>query len=328
MNHHSQETLREGSHRQLPPPPPPGGPNDPDDPNGSDGSHGQDRAPQRSGRSSGGNGPLPPPPPRGDDGGGDGSGSSGDESDNHPRRNGQMGSYQSSTIPCGARNEEAYSCFHGLVHDRICRFIDDHLMVCLRLPEGVKPPQLDIKSVKPYDGDPSMEILWDWLKSLVIHLETQQLGGPDHDWEQKLIIELVLTGKAKKWYHDHVIEIDNSHEWTFTTEAQTKFEKATFMERGGSIEGFRDLLESYIRNMTLKPDDYIVWKLFMKRIPPAMRNAILEDHLRVELNTLDELVLSGKAWEDTERSKKEYMGRDMPLAHKAGDRASSSRDQP
>lgn len=52
-------------------------------------------------------------------------------------------------------------------------------MVCLRLPEGVKPLRLDIKSVKLYDGDPSMEILWDWLKSLVIHLETQQLGGPN-----------------------------------------------------------------------------------------------------------------------------------------------------
>ncbi len=49
----------------------------------------------------------------------------------------------------------------------------------------------------------------------------------------------------------------------------------------------------------MKPDDYTIQKLFMKRIPHAMRNAILEDHLHVELNTLDELVLSGKAWEDT-----------------------------
>ncbi|KAK0430215.1 hypothetical protein EV421DRAFT_1913211 [Armillaria borealis] len=212
-----------------------------------------------------------------------------------------------------------------------------------RLPEGVKPPQLDIKSVKPYDGDPSMEVLWDWLKSLVIHLETQQLGGPDRDRERKLIIEPVLTGKAKKWYHDHVIEVDSARIWTFTSvilalydrfihdsvmqEARSKFEKATFAEGGGTVEGFRDLLESYIRNMTMKPDDYTVRKLFMKRIPHAMRNAILEDHLRMELNTLDELVLSGKAWEDTEHSKKEYAGKETPLTHRLGDRTPGPRDQ-
>ncbi len=52
--------------------------------------------------------------------------------------------------------------------------------------------------------------------------------------------------------------------------------------------------------MTMKPDEYMVRKLFMKWIPHTMRNVILEVHLWVELNTLDELVLSGKAWEDTE----------------------------
>ncbi len=80
--------------------------------------------------------------------------------------------------------------------------------------------------------------------------------------------------------------------------------------------------------MTLKLDNYTVRKLFMKRIPPTMRNAILEDHLRVELNTLDELVLSGKAWEDTEHSKKEYAVRDATPAHKSGEKASRLRDQP
>ncbi len=77
----------------------------------------------------------------------------------------------------------------------------------------------------------------------------------------------------------------------------------------------------------MKPDNYTIRKLFMKRIPHAMRNAILEDHLRVELNTLDELVLSGKAWEDTERSKKEYTGKEAPIPHRSGDRPSGSKDQ-
>ncbi len=79
--------------------------------------------------------------------------------------------------------------------------------------------------------------------------------------------------------------------------------------------------------MIMKLDKYTVHKLFMKRIPPAMRNAILEDHLWVELNTLDELVLSGKAWEDTEWSKKEYASKDVITRHKSGNRASRSKDQ-
>ncbi len=139
-----------------------------------------------------------------------------------------------------------------------------------------------------------------------------------------------------------MIEVDRSCDWTFTTvvlalydqfihdsvmqEARTKFKKATFVEGGGTVEGFQDLIKSYIHNMMLKPDDYMVQKLFMKQIPPAMRNTILEDHLRVELNMLDELVLSGKAWENTERSKKEYGARDTPPAHKSRDKSMGSKD--
>ncbi len=37
----------------------------------------------------------------------------------------------------------------------------------------------------------------------MVYLEASQLGGPDRDREHKLLIEPVLTGAAKKWYHDH-----------------------------------------------------------------------------------------------------------------------------
>ncbi len=153
------------------------------------------------------------------------------------------------------RNEEAYQRFRGVIHDKIHRFIDEHLTVRIKLPDRVKPPQLDIKSVKPYDGDPSMEVLWDWLKSLVIHLKTQQLGSPDCDQEQKLIIEPVLTGKAKKWYHNHIIKVDSNKIWMFTLvilalydrfihdsmmqEARSKFKKATFAEGGAPLRDSR-----------------------------------------------------------------------------------------
>ncbi|PBK86005.1 hypothetical protein ARMGADRAFT_1035977 [Armillaria gallica] len=196
----------------------------------------------------------------------------------------------------------------------------------MRDPSILHLYDMEDQDIKPYNGDLSMEVLWDWLKSLVIHLETQQLG------------------KAKKWYHDHIIEVDSNKTWTFTSvilalydrfihdsmmqEARCKFEKATFAKGGGTVEGFQDLLESYIRNMTMKPNDYTIQKLFMKRIPHAIRNVILEDHLHMELNMLDELVLSGKAWEDTEQSKREYAGKDASTLHRSGEWASGHRDQP
>ncbi len=58
-----------------------------------------------------------------------------------------------------------------------------------------------------------------------------------------------------------------------------------------------------------------------------MRNVILEDYLHVELNMLDELILSGKAWEDTEHSKKEYARKEAPKPHRSGDWSSRLKDQ-
>ncbi len=70
----------------------------------------------------------------------------------------------------------------------------------------------------------------------------------------------------------------------------------------------------------------MVQKLFMKQIPHAMRNAILEDHLHIELNTLDKLVLSRKAWKDTEQSKREYARKDTPTLQKHNDCLSGLKD--
>ncbi len=196
-----RDASHEQRHSQGPPRPPPMGPNPPGgpgEPGESDNGESENEPPRwnsgsRRGcgehgqidyrRPAGGDGPPPPPPPGG---GGRGSHSSSDNKDEGSRRSPSVwygGSRRSSTIPRGMRNEEAYQRFRGVIHDKIRRFIDEHLTVRIRLPNGVKPPRLDIKSVKPYDGDPSMEVLWDWLKSLVIHLETQQLGGPDCDRE-------------------------------------------------------------------------------------------------------------------------------------------------
>ncbi|KAK0211840.1 hypothetical protein IW262DRAFT_1467237 [Armillaria fumosa] len=112
-------------------------------------------------------------------------------------------------------NARALNDHRRQMHDRIERYIDEHLHVHLHLPDGVKAPRLDTKNISSYTGSSSVSEFWTWLKSLVIYLETSQLGGLDRDRERKLLIEPVLTGAAKKWYHDHVIEVDEYANWTF-----------------------------------------------------------------------------------------------------------------
>ncbi len=95
--------------------------------------------------------------------------------------------------------------------------MDKHLRVRVHLPEGMKAPRLDSKNIPPYAGSSSVAEFWTWIKSLVVYLEASQLGGLDRDREQKLLIEPVLSGVTKKWYHDHVIEVNEYSNWTFVS---------------------------------------------------------------------------------------------------------------
>ncbi len=79
---------------------------------------------------------------------------------------------------------------------------------------------------------------------------------------------------AKKWYHDHIIEVNEYSNWTFISviiglynqfiynlamqEARSKFDHSTFTDGGGTAEGYCDLLQTLIHDMTRKPDNYTV----------------------------------------------------------------------
>lgn len=220
------------------------------------------------------------------------------------------------------RNARALGDHRRQMHARIERYADEHPRVHVHLPDGVKAPRLDSKNVSPYTGSSSVAEFWTWFKSLVVYLETSQLGGLDRDRERKLLIEPVLAGAAKKWYHDHVIEVNEYSNWTFVSviiglynrfihdlamqEARSKFDRASFSEGGGTAEGYCDLLQTLIRDMTRKPDDYTITRRFVTGLPHDMRGAVFDDRLNVEVNSLDEFVESAKAFKVTERSKKEY----------------------
>ncbi|KAK0499325.1 hypothetical protein EDD18DRAFT_1349506 [Armillaria luteobubalina] len=172
------------------------------------------------------NPPAPSGPPGGGgplsgDGSHNGDPGESDEDENNP----QVGyyDYQGNTHATDRShnrtecNTQALGNHRRQMHDWIERYVEEHLRVCLHLPDGVKAPRLDAKNVHPYTGSSLVADFWTWLKSLVVYLETSQLGGLDRDRERKLLIEPVLTGAAKKWYHDHVIEVDEYANWTFVS---------------------------------------------------------------------------------------------------------------
>ncbi len=115
------------------------------------------------------------------------------------------------------QNALALSNHHRQMHNRIEQYVNEHLQVRVHLPNGVKVLRLNSKNITPYTGSSSVSEFWTWLKSLVIYLEMSQLGGLNRDRECKLLIEPVLTGAAKKWYHDHVIEVNTYVNWTFVS---------------------------------------------------------------------------------------------------------------
>ncbi len=80
--------------------------------------------------------------------------------------------------------------------------------------------------------------------------------------------------------------------------------------------------------MTQKPDDYTITRQFVTGIPNDMQEAVFEDRLNVEINTLDEFVESAKAYEVTEHSKKEYSRIHTSLIPLSGVSKEKQRSQP
>ncbi|PBK65447.1 hypothetical protein ARMSODRAFT_1022255 [Armillaria solidipes] len=315
-----------GPSRRHPSPPHGNGGGPPGPPNGGPSHNGRGSTPIPSNR------PLPPPPGGGPpDGGSDDDDDREESEDKHdvprvgyrdpitPRDGTQLTDRSHNQAE---RNPRALSDHRRQMHICIEQYVDKHLRVRVHLPEGMKAPRLDSKNIPPYAGSLSVAEFWTWIKSLVVYLEVSQLGGFDRDKERKLLIEPMLSGVVKKWYHDHVIEVNEYLNWTFVSiliglynrfihdsamqEAQSKFDHATFTEGGNTMEGYHDLLQTLIRDMARKPDEYTMNRRFVTGLPQDMREAIFDDQLNVEVNTLDEFVKSAKAFEVTERSKKEY----------------------
>ena len=71
-------------------------------------------------------------------------------------------------------------------------------------------------SIGKYNGSLKFSDLERWLTNLVIVFEVSIYGGLDRERERVLNTLEFLDGKAKIWYHCHVVNVNRSClRWTF-----------------------------------------------------------------------------------------------------------------
>lgn len=142
---------------------------------------------------------------RGDpgDGGSNSSNDKGSQKDVHNPFTPRFQSRMPSLAPT-ARSLEVKAQHIEWKFQQIIEFIQLHLEHKLAIPDGAKGTHLDTKTMKKYDGTASCEVLWEWLCSVVFAYRTLQLGGPDHDEQRVLILDLLLEGKAKTWFQQKI----------------------------------------------------------------------------------------------------------------------------
>jgi hypothetical protein len=278
--------------------PDPGDPDDDDDDdNGNGGSnnpcpdHGENHHHHSSNNNSrnGGNGGRPPP-------------SNGGGSGNPPGNNRRESRGYSMPPPAAHRYStpgvhEAAENHRDMMHERLYTLMRQHLTVRLTIPQGSKTQKPESDSVGKYRGGPKFNKLEDWLTNLIIMFEAEQYGGRDRDRERVLHVLQFLDGEARKWYHQHVVNIRRSQlVWTFEEviiglydqfihpstmqDARNAFSATRYTKEMG-IQGFYDTLIDHAQNMAVYPDTYQIVVTFLQKIPSYICTRMFQDGLSV-----------------------------------------------
>lgn len=186
----------------------------------------------------------------------------------------------------------------------IVEFVRKNLSKRLVLSDNMKGPRFDVKSMTKYNGAPLRETYWEWMRSLVYAFKAAQLGGPDRDEERVLILDSLLEGKAKSWFHAR-LERDDMASPSFVEalieiyarfihesamqDAREAFQRVGWDDADETVQGWRDHLQQLIRGIEVPPDDYSIKDKFMARLPSNIQSRVFADKLSIEYNTWDEL---------------------------------------
>ncbi len=205
---------------------------------------------------------------------------------------------------------------------QIMEFIHQNLEHKLSIPDRAKGTHLDIKYMKKYDGMPSCEVLWEWLRSVVFLYRTSQLGSPDRDEERVLILDSLLEGRVKLWFQRQISKLggptptfvniilalyDRFIHDSALQDTHDAFQVARWDEDDNTVQGWKDNIQQLINNMDVAPDEYTIKNKFMIGLPIVIWNGVFADKLSVKYNDLEELYQSTLDVEYTLKAERQFM---------------------
>ncbi|GLB37195.1 putative DNA RNA polymerase [Lyophyllum shimeji] len=229
------------------------------------------------------------------------------------------------------------------MHNRIHELIVQRLSVRLSLPEGLKPHRADSKAVGTFRGSAKFSDLENWLTNLVVMMAASQYGGPERDIERVLMVNEFLDGEARKWYNRHVVSVNRTKgDWTFEEvilglydrfvhpstmqDARDDFNAVRYSEDTG-VQGLYDALVDHAQNMAVDTSNWTFLDKFVRALPQDIRKALFKEGLSPEINTAEEFLALGLAYEAAAKTAA-YYERRAPATRAAAHQATSSPKEP
>ncbi len=154
----------------------------------------------------------------------------------------------------------------------------------MELPDGLKPPQWDARSMSKYNRSELKDVFWTWLCSVIFAYWSSQLGGPDRDEESVLILDVLLGDKAKEWFQDHMsqptilqptfVEMIIKMYRRFVVESAQQdtrdtFKSVSWTDSDDHVQGWYDLIKRRVEDMEIPLDKYSIREKFMGGLPFA-----------------------------------------------------------
>ncbi len=257
----------------------------------------------------------------------------GDDNDDDNKGNGKRDPFTPRPWPRGtsatpsSRSVEAKIRDQEQRYQKIIDFIRLNLERRLQIPDGLKPPRWDAKTMTKYTGSESKDLFWQWLKSVVFMYRSSQLGGPEHDEEQILILDLLLEDKAKLWFQDCIsrlsevkptfVEVIVEMYRRFVNEsaqqdARDAFRDAKWQDGDGRVQAWHNKITHLVEDMDIAPDQYSIKEKFMEGLPDSIRLKVFADKMSIEYNSINKLVESALDAEYTVCTQRQFAKTSRP----------------
>ncbi|KAK0242144.1 hypothetical protein EDD85DRAFT_946266 [Armillaria nabsnona] len=236
-----------------------------------------------------------------------------DDNDNENNGNRRRDPFMPKPWPRGASATPSSRSIEAKIQDqeqwfqKIIDFIHINLERRLQIPDGLKLPRWDAKTMTKYSGSDSKDTFWQWLKSVVFAYRSSQLGGLEHNKECVLILDLLLEDKAKTWFQERISR-PNEQKPTFVDviiemyrrfvnesaqqDARDAFREARWPDSDGRVQGWHDKIMRLVEDMDIAPDQYSIKEKFMEGLPDSIWIKVFADKMSIEYNLLKELVES------------------------------------